>query len=51
VTHSTKTIYMLLLSDYVKVSFLKASIEDMLYDEINYICSIDKLQASYIREY
>ena len=30
-THATKAIYKLLLSDYVKVS--KVSVEDMLYDE------------------
>jgi hypothetical protein len=45
-THSTKAIYRLLLSDYVKVS--KVSVEDMLYDENDIIHSMDKIEVSYI---
>jgi Cft2 family RNA processing exonuclease len=45
-THSTKAIYRLLLSDYVKVS--KVSVEDMLYDENDIIRSMDKIEVSYI---
>ncbi|XP_078181558.1 cleavage and polyadenylation specificity factor subunit 3-I-like [Carex rostrata] len=42
-THSTKAIYRLLLSDYVKVS--KVSVEDMLYDENDIIRSMDKIEV------
>lgn len=45
-THSTKAIYRLLLSDYVKVS--KVSVEDMLYDENDIIRSMDKIEVSCI---
>lgn len=45
-THSTKAIYRLLLSDYVKVS--KVSVEDMLYDENDINRSMDKIEVSYI---
>ncbi|KAL6329313.1 hypothetical protein AAG906_016205 [Vitis piasezkii] len=38
-THATKAIYKLLLSDYVKVS--KVSVEDMLYDEQDILRSMD----------
>ena len=43
-THATKAIYKFLLSDYVKVS--KVSIEDMLYDEQDILCSMDKIEVS-----
>ncbi|KAJ3708206.1 hypothetical protein LUZ61_011911 [Rhynchospora tenuis] len=42
-THSTKAIYRLLLSDYVKVS--KVSVEDMLYDENDIVRSMDKIEV------
>ncbi|XP_078442085.1 cleavage and polyadenylation specificity factor 73-I [Wolffia australiana] len=42
-THATKAIYRLLLSDYVKVS--KVSVEDMLYDEQDIIRSMDKIEV------
>ena len=43
-THETKAIYKFLLSDYVKVR--KVSIEDMLYDEQDILCSMDKIEVS-----
>ena len=43
-THATKAIYKFLLSDYVKVS--KVSIEIMLYDEQDILCSMDKIEVS-----
>lgn len=42
-THATKAIYRLLLSDYVKVS--KVSVEDMLYDEQDIVRSMDKIEV------
>lgn len=42
-THATKAIYRLLLSDYVKVS--KVSVEDMLYDEQDILRSMDKIEV------
>jgi len=45
-THATKAIYKLLLSDYVKVS--KVSVEDMLYDENDIARSMDKIEVCYI---
>lgn len=42
-THATKAIYKLLLSDYVKVS--KVSVEDMLYDEQDILRSMDKIEV------
>ncbi|KAL6329475.1 hypothetical protein AAG906_021170 [Vitis piasezkii] len=42
-THAMKAIYKLLLSDYVKVS--KVSVEDMLYDEQDILCSMDKIEV------
>lgn len=42
-THATKAIYRLLLSDYVKVS--KVSVEDMLYDEQDIMRSMDKIEV------
>lgn len=42
-THATKAIYRLLLSDYVKVS--KVSVEDMLYDEQDIIRSMEKIEV------
>ncbi|KAG0473312.1 hypothetical protein HPP92_014688 [Vanilla planifolia] len=42
-THATKAIYRLLLSDYVKVS--KVSVEDMLYDEKDIQRSMDKIEV------
>lgn len=42
-THATKAIYKLLLSDYVKVS--KVSVEDMLFDEQDIIRSMDKIEV------
>ncbi|KAI3950699.1 hypothetical protein MKX01_030279 [Papaver californicum] len=42
-THATKAIYRLLLSDYVKVS--KVSVEDMLFDEQDIIKSMDKIEV------
>jgi Cft2 family RNA processing exonuclease len=44
-THATKAIYKLLLSDYVKVS--KVSVEDMLYDESDIARSMDKIEVRY----
>ncbi|KAL6329844.1 hypothetical protein AAG906_037944 [Vitis piasezkii] len=43
-THAMKAIYKLLLSDYVKVS--KVSVEDMLYDEQDILCSMDKIELA-----
>lgn len=42
-THATKAIYKLLLSDYVKVS--KVSVEDMLYDESDIARSMEKIEV------
>ncbi|KAG8368810.1 hypothetical protein BUALT_Bualt15G0085500 [Buddleja alternifolia] len=42
-THATKAIYKLLLSDYVKVS--KFSVEDMLFDEQDILRSMDKIEV------
>jgi len=42
-THATKAIYKLLLSDYVKVS--KVSAEDMLFDEQDILRSMDKIEV------
>ncbi|XP_038989573.1 cleavage and polyadenylation specificity factor subunit 3-I-like isoform X1 [Phoenix dactylifera] len=42
-THATKAIYRLLLSDYVKV--IKVSVEDMLYDEQDILRSMDKIEV------
>lgn len=42
-THATKAIYKLLLTDYVKVS--KVSVEDMLYDEHDINRSMDKIEV------
>ncbi|KAK3419724.1 hypothetical protein EUGRSUZ_G00401 [Eucalyptus grandis] len=42
-THATKAIYKLLLSDYVKVS--KVSVEDMLFDEQDISRSMDKIEV------
>ena len=42
-THATKAIYKLLLSDYVKVS--EVWVEDMLYDEQDILCSMDKIEV------
>lgn len=44
-THATKAIYKLLLTDYVKVS--KVSVEDMLYDEQDILRSMDKIEVSW----
>ena len=43
-THATKAIYKLLLSDYVKIS--KVSVEDMLYDEQDILRTMDKIEVS-----
>lgn len=45
-THATKAIYRLLLSDYVKVS--KVSVEDMLYDEQDISRSMDKIEVCHL---
>lgn len=42
-THATKAIYKLLLSDYVKVS--KVSVDDMLFDEQDILRSMDKIEV------
>ncbi|CAH9137063.1 unnamed protein product [Cuscuta epithymum] len=42
-THATKAIYKLLLSDYVRVS--KFSVEDMLFDETHINKSMDKIEV------
>ncbi|GFY90730.1 cleavage and polyadenylation specificity factor 73-I [Actinidia rufa] len=42
-THATKAIYKLLLSDYVRVS--KVSVEDMLYDEQDILRSMDRIEV------
>ncbi|KAF9602753.1 hypothetical protein IFM89_030909 [Coptis chinensis] len=42
-THATKAIYNLLLSDYVKVS--KVSVEDMLFDDQDIKRSMDKIEV------
>ncbi|KAF8380833.1 hypothetical protein HHK36_028327 [Tetracentron sinense] len=42
-THATKAIYKLFLSDYVRVS--KVSVEDMLYDEQDILRSMDKIEV------
>lgn len=43
-THATKAVYKLLLSDYVKVS--KVSAEDMLFDEQDILRSMDKIEVT-----
>ncbi|CAO2813261.1 unnamed protein product [Amaranthus hypochondriacus] len=42
-THATKAIYRLLLSDYVKVS--KVSVEDMLFDEQDILRSMERIEV------
>lgn len=42
-THPTKAIYKMLLSDYVKVSNI--AIEEMLYDEQNLMDSMNKIET------
>ncbi|GFP99223.1 cleavage and polyadenylation specificity factor subunit 3-i [Phtheirospermum japonicum] len=42
-THATKAIYKLLLSDYVKVS--KVSVADMLFDEQDILHSMEKIEV------
>ncbi|XVE49104.1 hypothetical protein DITRI_Ditri01bG0055400 [Diplodiscus trichospermus] len=42
-THATKAIYKLLLTDYIKVS--KVSVEDMLFDEQDINRSMDKIEV------
>ncbi|XVF45222.1 hypothetical protein PTKIN_Ptkin02bG0187800 [Pterospermum kingtungense] len=42
-THATKAVYKLLLTDYVKVS--KVSVEDMLFDEQDINRSMDKIEV------
>ncbi|KAK1434439.1 hypothetical protein QVD17_00181 [Tagetes erecta] len=42
-THATKAVYKLLLSDFVKVS--KVSVEDMLFDEQDILRSMDKIEV------
>lgn len=44
-THATKAIYKLLLSDYVKVS--KVSVEDMLFDEHDILHSMEKIEVCF----
>lgn len=48
-THATKAIYKLLLSDYVKVS--KVSVEDMLFDEQDILRSMDKIEVCFNYSY
>ena len=45
-THATKAIYKLLLTDYVKVS--KVSVEDMLYNENDIALSMEKIEVCYV---
>jgi len=45
-THATKAIYKLLLTDYVKVS--KVSVEDMLYNENDIARSMEKSEVCYV---
>ena len=45
-THATKAIYKLLLTDYVKVS--KVSVEDMLFDEQDINRSMDKIEVCFL---
>lgn len=42
-THATKVIYMLLLTDYVKVS--KVSVDDILYDEQDIARTMKKIEV------
>eukprot|EP00894_Picocystis_sp_ML_P003991 jgi/Pico_ML_1/54508/g4845.t2 len=42
-THSTKAIYRLLVSDYVKIS--KVAVEDMLFDEHDLNSTMDKIEV------
>jgi cleavage and polyadenylation specificity factor subunit 3 len=42
-THATKAIYMLLLTDFVKVS--KVSVDDMLYDEQDIAQTMNKIEV------
>lgn len=43
-THATKAIYKLLLSDFVKIS--KVSVDDMLYDEHDIARTMEKIEVS-----
>jgi hypothetical protein len=43
-THATKAIYKLLLSDFVKIS--KVSVDDMLYDEQDIARTMEKIEVS-----
>ena len=45
-THATKAIYKLLLTDYVKVS--KVSVEDMLFDEQDINRSMDRIEVCFL---
>ena len=45
-THATKAIYKLMLTDYVKVS--KVSVEDMLYNENDIARSMEKIEVCYV---
>ena len=45
-THATKAIYKLLLSDFVKIS--KVSVDDMLYDEQDIARTMEKIEVSMI---
>ena len=45
-THATKAIYRLLLSDYIKVS--KISVEDMLFDEQDILRSMDRIEVGFL---
>lgn len=42
-THATKAIYKLLLSDYVKIS--KVSVDEMLYDEQDIVRTMEKIEV------
>lgn len=46
-THATKVIYMLLLTDFVKVS--KTSVDDMLYDEQDIARTMKKIEVKMAR--
>ena len=45
-THATKAIYRLLLSDYVEVS--KVSVEDMLFDEQDILHSMERIEVCHL---
>lgn len=45
-THATKAIYKLLLSDFVKIS--KVSVDDMLYDQQDIEHTMEKIEVSMI---